>query len=122
MTDLRFDAPDVVDALEAMTLEDTDDLDFGLVVMDRHGTVVWYNAHEAEHTGFVPAEVMGKRFFETVGPCMNNYLVAQRYESSDELDETLDYVFTVKMEPTPVTLRLLARSGSARQYLAVEFA
>jgi len=43
-----------------------------------------------------------------VGPCTNNYLVAQRFLDCDELDEQLDYVFTFRMAPTPVRLRMLA--------------
>jgi hypothetical protein len=29
-----------------------------------------------------------------VGPCTNNYLIAQRFLDSAELDEQLDYAFT----------------------------
>jgi hypothetical protein len=65
--------------------------------------------------------VTGRNFFADIGPCTNNFLVAQRYADSDELDEQLDYVFTFRMAPTPVRLRLLARAGSLRQYLAVRF-
>ena len=70
-------------------------------------------------SGLTPARVIGRNFFTDVGPCTNNYLVAQRYADSDDLDEQLDYVFTFRMAPTPVRLRLLARKGSERQYLAV---
>jgi photoactive yellow protein len=64
-------------------------------------------------------EVVGRNFFVEVGPCTNNYLIAQRFHDSEELDEQLDYVFTYRMSPTPVRLRLMARRGSSRQYLAV---
>ena len=116
-----FESDALLAALEDRELESMDELDFGLVVMDRHGTVTWCNATEAANTGFEPTEVIGKSFFESVGPCMNNFLVAQRYADSEELDESIDYVFTVAMRPTPVRLRLLARAGSDRQYLAVRF-
>lgn len=121
MREVNFDAPDLLPALEPMSPEQLDALEFGLVVMDAEGFVVSYNAHEVAHTGFAAGDVVGRRFFESVGPCMNNFLVAQRFEDGGELDETLDYVFTLKMEPTPVTLRLLARDGGERRYLAVRF-
>ena len=121
MTDgVRFDDPGLLDVLEKTELSDIDDLGFGLVVMDRDGTVAGYNERESRLSGLPPAGVTGRNFFTDVGPCTNNYLVAQRYADSDELDEQLDYVFTFRMAPTPVRLRLLARKGSARQYLAVQ--
>ena len=69
-------------------------------------------------------EVVGRNFFVEVGPCTNNYLIAQRFhdaavDPATDQDEHMDYVFTYRMSPTPVRLRLLARRGSARQYLAV---
>ncbi len=121
MKAVTFDAPDLIDQLEHADIEQMDDLSFGLVTMDRAGTVLGYNTHESERAGFARERVLGLNFFETVAPCTNNYLVAQRYVEGLDLDETLDYVFTVRMEPTPVRLRLLAAAGSARQYLAVSF-
>jgi photoactive yellow protein len=116
----QFDDQELLDSLESVSLAGIDDIGFGLVVMDRHGTVLGYNQRESRLSGLPPASVIGRNFFTDVGPCTNNYLVAQRYTDSDELDERLDYVFTFKMAPTPVRLRLLARKGSERQYLAVQ--
>lgn len=100
-----------------------DDLPFGLIVMARDGTVTAYNAFESRRAGISPERVLGRSFFLDVGPCTNNYLVAQRYDdavTADEyLDEQLDFVFTFRMRPTPVRLRLLASPGSPRQYLAI---
>jgi hypothetical protein len=50
---------------------------------------------------------------------MNNYLVAQRYLDEPDLDDTIEFVLTLRMSPTPVRLRLLARAGSERHYLAI---
>jgi photoactive yellow protein len=116
----QFDDPALLDGLESVALAEIDDVAFGLVVMDRDGVVRGYNQRESRLSGLAPADVTGRNFFTDVGPCTNNYLVAQRYADSDELDEQLDYVFTFRMAPTPVRLRLLARKGSDRQYLAVQ--
>lgn len=118
---LAFDAPDLVEQLDAMPLDETDHLDFGLVVLDDALRVLWYNRHEAEMTGFDPRRVVGEPFFTAVAPCMNNFLVAHRFESEPGLDEELDYVFTVNLAPTPVRLRLLGAPDSERRYLAVRF-
>ena len=119
-TQPEFDDQELIDSLESVSLAEIDSLGFGLVVMDRDGTVLGYNQRESRLSGLPPAGVIGRNFFTDVGPCTNNFLVAQRYADSDELDERLDYVFTFRMAPTPVRLRLLARKGSPRQYLAVQ--
>jgi photoactive yellow protein len=120
----QFADPGLLDALEAAPLDRIDDFGFGLIVMDREGQVIGYNQAESQLSGLPVPEVTGRNFFVEVGPCTNNYLVAQRYQEraseQGELDEQLDYVFTYRMAPTPVRLRLLARKGSSRQYLAVE--
>lgn len=114
-----FDDSGLLDALEAIPLDGIDEIGFGLIVMNRSGEVTGYNAAESKLSGLAAERVLGRNFFVDVGPCTNNYLVAQRFLDSDELDEQLDYVFTFRLAPTPVQLRLLARAGSPRQYLAV---
>lgn len=111
----------LLDLLEAASPERIDELDFGLIAMDRGGEVLGYNAFESQRAGIARERVIGRNFFVDIGPCTNNYMVAERFHSGDDLDEEMDYVFTLRMAPTPVTLRLLARKGSARQYLAVRF-
>jgi photoactive yellow protein len=107
--------------LEAASLERIDELDFGLIAMDRSGQVLGYNACESRRAGIARDRVIGRNFFVDIGPCTNNYMVAERFHSGEDLDEEMDYVFTLRMAPTPVTLRLLAYKGSDRQYLAVRF-
>ena len=118
-----FADPGLLDALEATPLDGIDAFGFGLIVMDRDGGVTGYNQAESQLSGLPVDQVAGRTFFVEVGPCTNNYLIAQRYQDcagqDQELDEQLDYVFTYRMSPTPVRLRLLARRGSDRQYLAV---
>jgi photoactive yellow protein len=115
----QFGEPGLLEALEAIPLDGIDGFGFGLIVMSRSGAVTGYNALESQRSGLRAERVMGRNFFVDVGPCTNNYLVAQRFADCAELDEQLDYVFTFRMAPTPVRLRLLARAGSLRQYLAV---
>lgn len=115
-----IDDPDLAERLESAGQHELDALGFGVIAMDRTGSVVAYNAFESELSGLSADRVVGRNFFEAVGPCTNNFLVAQRFADEDELDETLDYVFTYRMRPTPVRLRMLARAGADRQFLLVE--
>ncbi len=120
----QFADPGLLDTLESVSLDLIDDFGFGLIVMDRDGRVLGYNQAESKLSGLPAADVIGRNFFVEIGPCTNNYLIAQRYQDSASegvsLDEQLDYVFTYRMAPTPVRLRLLARPGSPRQYLVVQ--
>lgn len=96
-----------------------DRLDFGVVAMHHDGRVARYNSFESRLAGLSAARVLGKHFFTEVAPCTNNYLVASRFEECSELDEALPYVFTLRMKPRSVELRMIKTATSAHQYLLV---
>ncbi len=97
-----------------------DDLPFGVVGLDPDSTVMLYNATESRLAGLPADSVLGEPYFLGVAQCMNNYLIAQRFQDEPELDVTLDYVLTLRMRPTPVTLRLLKNASSALQYVLIQ--
>ncbi|MFT4979939.1 MAG: photoactive yellow protein [Myxococcota bacterium] len=104
---------------EALVHVDIDTLPFGVVEMDGDGRVIRYSRFESELSGLEVARVMGRHFFSEVGPCMNNFMVAQKLEGADELDEIVDYVLTLRIAPTAVRLRLLRTAEPRRRYLLV---
>ncbi len=97
------------------------DTPFGVVAMDADHRVVIYNRAESTLSGLSPDRVVGRHFFSEVAPCTNNFLVAHRFETESDLDATIDYVFTLRMKPTPVRLRLLTRPEAARRFLLVQW-
>jgi photoactive yellow protein len=122
-TDIGFGAPDLLDFLERSSDADLDGLDFGVIGIDAESVVRRYNAFESKAAGLSPQRVLGNPLFTVVAPCMNNYLVAQRLEDAREggtaLDDTIDYVLTLRMRPVKVRLRLLAGSTSGARYVLV---
>lgn len=106
--------------LDAMTDEQRDALPFGVVGFAADTIVQTYNAIEARLSGLDPAGVVGVPFFEAVGQCMNNFMVAQRFEDEPELDAIVPYVLTLRMRPTKVRLRLLAAAEMPRRYVLIE--
>ena len=106
-------------ALESASSEALDALEYGVVAMDATDLVVAYNLFEAALSGLPAAGVLGRNFFTAVAPCTDNYLIAQRYRDEPTLDAELDYVFTLKMRPTKVRLRLLQSPMAQRKYLLV---
>jgi photoactive yellow protein len=116
-----FDDIDVYDQLMSTSDDELQDTTFGVVAMDTDHRVVFYNHTESTRAGLTPEKVVGRHFFSEVAPCTNNFMVAQRFETEDELDATIDYVFTLRMKPTPVRLRLLARPDEERRFLLVRW-
>ncbi len=57
------------DLEKASAVQDVDDLPFGVIVVDRSGTITEYNTYEAEMTGFSKERVLGRNFFHDVAPC-----------------------------------------------------
>jgi photoactive yellow protein len=120
---LQFDQSDIFAALEAQAEIDLDTLDFGVIGIDAAGLVRRYNKFESQLAGLSPSRVLGSPLFTTVAPCMNNFLVAQRFEDAaaagTALDATIDYVFTLRMRPAKVRLRLLVQPKSPLSYILV---
>jgi photoactive yellow protein len=118
---LHFDQPDITKALDCLQIREFDALPFGVIALDQSGIVVAYNAAEAVRSRLTPERTIGRHFFTAVAPCCNNYMVAHRFETEPELDATIDYVFTFKMAPQPVRLRLLRHPNAYRMYLLVDW-
>ena len=106
--------------LERTAPADLDALPFGVIGMEPDTIVKTYNATEARLAGLDPARVIGAPFFEAIAQCMNNFMVAQRFEDEAELDDIIPYVLTLRMRPTKVRMRLLASAAAARRYILIE--
>ncbi len=106
--------------LDTMSVDERDALPFGMVGFEADTIVRSYNATEARMSGLDPATVIGVPFFDAVAQCMNNFMVAQRFEDEPEIDDIIPYVLTLRMRPTRVRLRLLAAPGTPRRYILIE--
>ena len=120
---IAFDDADVLDFLNEASESEFDNAPFGIIGFDDDGIVCRYNATESRLAGLSPERVLRHPLFTVVAPCMNNYLVAQRFEDAAaagaDLDDTIDYVLTLRMKPVKVKLRLLAQAGGATRYVLV---
>jgi photoactive yellow protein len=121
---LDFNQADLATQLASCTAGDTDQLNFGVIGIDAETLVRVYNTLEAKMAGLVLAQVMGKPLFTVVAPCMNNFMVAQRFEDTAHegggLDATIDYVLTLRMRPIKVKMRLLATPDAPLRYVLVQ--
>lgn len=120
MPNLDFDSKDLLASLESASSEDMDQARMGIIRLTSEGFVTAYNSFESELSGLSPANVIGRHFFTDVAPCTNNFMVAQKFEDLPELDQKIDYVFTYRMLPTGVHLRMLRSSAAVHRYLIVK--
>ena len=121
--DLTFSAPGLFARLEQLDADALDNLDFGVIGFDGDTNVSRYNRVESEAAGLTAPRVVGQPLFTNVAPCLNNFM-AQRFEDAQDdatsLDDTIDYVLTLRMRPIKVALRLLAEPGKATRYVLVQ--
>ena len=121
---LDFTQPDIAAQLAQVDDATLDQLDFGVIGFDAATLVRRYNACESRLAGLSPQRVLAQPLFTAVAPCMNNFLVAQRFEDAaaegSTLDAEIDYVFTLRMRPVKVRLRLLAMPGAELRYVLVK--
>jgi photoactive yellow protein len=118
-----FDQADLAERLHAMSREELDALPFGVIGFDDKGVVTAYNSTEAGSTGMSRERALGLEIFTSLAQCMNNFLVAQRFDDARDtgtaLDATIDFVLTWRMKPTNVKLRLLSSPGQARRHVVI---
>ena len=124
VTTPEFDSPALPDFLGRASEAELDSLGFGIIGFDSNGHVRRYNREEARWAKFEQASTKGQHVFVELAPCMNNFMVATRFEEArtggQSLDALLPYVLTFRMRPTRVRLRLLWQPGSELAYIAVE--
>lgn len=124
MNSIDFTSSGLFDALQEASDDTLDACNFGIIGFDRDGIVRRYNRFESQAAGLHGSKAIGNALFTLVAPCMNNFMVAQRFEDAADnetaLDDTIDYVLTLRMRPSRVKLRLLSEPGAAMRYVAVQ--
>lgn len=123
MNQITFDMPSLGLTLDKSTNDQLNSVGFGVIGFDKEGMVKVYNNYESKMAGLSLESVINSDLFNSVAPCMNNFLVAQKFEdaldTSSELDVIMDYVLTLKMKPTRVKLRLLGSPQLSYSYVVI---
>src|SRR5450830_1931224 len=95
---VEFDQQGMAELLAAMDTAALDALTFGVIGFDLDNHVRRYNAYESQAAGLGSERVLDQDLFMVVAPCLNNFLVAQRFSDAREagvaLDDTINYVLT----------------------------
>ncbi len=116
---MTFDHSDLIALIETVSPNELDTANFGVIGFDENCVVVFYNQTESLLSGLRAETVVGSHLFIDVAPCMNNYLVALKFEERDELDEIIPYILSFKMKPVPVSLRLIKHPHLTLNYVLI---
>ena len=114
--------PEILPHLAAMSREQLNALDFGVVKVSATGIIEIYNRYESELACVPPAKAEGKNFFTQVAPCTNNRLILGRFKEGVEvgsMDVSIPYTFTYKMRPTNVKIHLYHDEASKTNWVVV---
>lgn len=123
MTKLVFSDKNISQSLSKISDDELNTLDFGVTGLDNDCIVTRYNNYLGILSGVSTQKALGFHYFTNVGPCMNNFMVAQKLEDaidgSVSLDETINYVLSVRMKPTKVKLRLIHDVNLSVNYVLI---
>ncbi len=102
--------------LDQLTVEEMDDIPYGVVQLDLDGRVLSYNRAEAENVGVMPRP-LGLHFFFDVAPSANVPEFYGRFlagVAEQRLDYTFSFTFSCALMPRRVMVRqyFSMRTGS----------
>lgn len=123
MNQITFDQNNIVEALSKISDDELNLIDFGITGLDNDFMVTRYNKYLVNLSGVSIQSAVGFHYFSNIAPCMNNFMVSQKLEDAiDEgtsIDETINYVLSVKMKPTKVKIRLVYNSDLMVSYVLI---
>ena len=118
---VRFDAADLVQHIEQLTQYQLDTLPFGVILLDRDGTVLFYSRTEAEASGYgkIP---LGENLF-AISPCMrSNDFQGRIKDAMDEGPVDLEFGWAGDYaDPTrDLRLRVISSSDNKGIWVLIE--
>jgi photoactive yellow protein len=88
-----FDAPYLAQTVARMDEATIHALPYGVIRLDRAGSVVFFSETEAHQSGFGPRPTLGRHYFTEIAPCMGNADFLGRIERA-QLAGALDIEFS----------------------------
>ncbi len=95
--------------VDSVSEAELDSLPYGVIQLDATGSVLRYNAFEAELSGLKRQDVVGKNFFKQIAPCTDLQQFHGRFcegVTAGELYCTFRFHFAFKERPRDVTVTL----------------
>ncbi len=99
----------LLEAADAMSLDELDALPYGMIQLDAAGRILKYNAVESRLASLSQASALGKQFFTEIAPCTKVQQFYGRFKDGvvrESLDTSFQFHFAFKQAPRDVTVRL----------------
>jgi photoactive yellow protein len=109
-------------ALDGYDDAQLDDLRFGVICLDPHGTILRYNLAEARMARLDRSKVVGRDFFRRIAPCTATPEFEGRFRTFTAGTEgrmVFPFVFDFKFGAQEVTIELVRSTTPGRFYLCV---
>jgi tyrosine ammonia-lyase len=121
---LSFESVDLAEVLSRIPRKGRDRMQFGIIELDRQGTIIAYNMGEARITGRNPEDMIGKNFFSDIAPCTQTPEFLGRFKAGvakGNLSARFDYLFDFKMDPIVVRVTMVTSiiDGETRVLLVI---
>jgi len=109
--------------IHELTAHDVDALPFGLIVLDRDGLVVRYNAYEETLASRTRQDVLGRHFFSEVAPCAARTRFQSTYQGlldggGGEAD--FEFIFRFVTGHRLVRIRMIVDPAREEQLIMVQ--
>jgi photoactive yellow protein len=120
---MSFVPDELLPQFPQMSPEQLDAFDFGVVRVDDRGVIQSYNRYESSLANISPSIAIGKNFFTQIAPCTNNRLIYGKFKegmASGELNALVPYVFTYRMRPTLVQVRMWRDPATKTNWVMVK--
>jgi photoactive yellow protein len=112
--DIDFDMADLAAAIERLSADAVDALPFGVIAIDRFGTVLLYNRTELTQSGYKGAHPVGQDFFKL--SCFGGSNVRARIEEARQLGKVdLEIGWFGDFADPGRSLRIRVQSGASGQ-------
>lgn len=120
---MSFVQDSILQGLGELAPEAADEFEFGVIRLDDDGNVTLYNRYESELANVPRDAALGANFFTEIALCTDHRYFSKVFFDGLEngkLDEEFDYVFTYRMRPTPVRVRLYRDPESETNWVFVK--
>jgi photoactive yellow protein len=109
--------------VDSISEQELDSLAYGVIQLDAAGTVLRYNAYEADLSGLARQRVVGKNFFKQIAPCTDIKEFYGRFQKgidAGELQCTFRFHFAFKESPCDVTVTLFYNKRDETVWVLVQ--
>lgn len=113
---------DLIPRLGELTVDEANNVPFGVIQVDREGRIQLYNRCESNLAGVQQDQATGQNFFTELAPCLNNDQVWGQFKrgvESGSMDVQISTMLAYRMRPASAHLRLYKHPPTSSYWVFV---